>query len=66
LNEYIVETKKPIQFFIALFCPSLPWRDADVLLPSILHQIGKRLQPGSLSQKKIDLVEQPSSGGFVL
>ena len=26
----------------------------------------KGLQPGSLSQKQIDLVEKPSSGGFVL
>jgi hypothetical protein len=27
--------------------------------------VGKGLQPGSLSQKQIDLVEKPSSGGFV-
>jgi hypothetical protein len=28
--------------------------------------VSKGLQPGSLSQKKIDLVEKPGSGGFVL
>ena len=33
---------------------------------TFLHRIGKGLQPGSLSQKQIDLLEKPSSGGFVL
>ena len=33
---------------------------------TFLHRIGKGLQPGSLGQKKIDLVEKPSSGWFVL
>jgi hypothetical protein len=33
---------------------------------TFLRRIAKCFQPGSLSQKKIDLVEKPSSGGFVL
>ena len=33
---------------------------------SRMTHVGKGLQPGSLSQKQIDLVEKPSSGGFVL
>jgi hypothetical protein len=33
---------------------------------TFLRRIAKCLQPGSLSQKKIDLVEKPSSGGFML
>ena len=33
---------------------------------TFLQRIGKGLQPGSLSQKQIDLVQKPSSGGFVL
>ena len=33
---------------------------------TFLRRIAKRLQPGSLSQKKSDLVQKPSSGGFVL
>jgi hypothetical protein len=36
---------------------------------TFLHRIGARgkgLQPGSLGQKQIDLLEKPSSGRFVL
>jgi hypothetical protein len=35
-------------------------------LAAFLRRIAKGLQPGSLSQKNIDLLEKPSSGGFVL
>ena len=31
-----------------------------------LHKVGKRLHPGSLSQKQINLFRKPSSGGIVL
>src|ERR1700687_5242935 len=33
---------------------------------AFLRRTAKGLQPGSLSQKKIDLLEKPTSGGFVL
>jgi len=32
---------------------------------TFLHRIGKGLEPGSLSQKQIDLFGKPSSGGIV-